>query len=377
MDGRSDGSMTIRGAILETSDAPRPYADSRPIRIGTLDLTPPGPGEILVKVEAASLCHSDLSVINGNRRRPLPMLLGHESSGRVVALGPDVDDLALGQRVVLTFMPRCGACDACRTEGRIPCTRGTAANGAGTLLDGDVHLSECGHPVLHHLGVSAFADHLVAHRSSAVPVGDDVPPDVAALLGCAVLTGGGALLNEARPTEADVVAIIGLGGVGMAALITAKALCPRRIVAIDALPDKLALARSLGADEALSPQDAVDRGIRADIVMECAGHPKAFETAFAITAPGGTTVTVGLPAPGAMAQISPLQVTAEARRIVGSYLGSSVPRRDIPFLERLWREGRLPVERLISRRIGLEDINAAFDALASGDQLRQVIMFDA
>ncbi|KEQ52340.1 alcohol dehydrogenase catalytic domain-containing protein [Sphingobium chlorophenolicum] len=375
MSAQTVAPMTIKGAILETSDAPRPYAESRPIRIGTLELTPPGADEILVKVEAASLCHSDLSVINGNRRRPLPMLLGHESSGRIVAVGPGVTELAVGQRVVLTFMPRCGECDACRTQGRIPCTRGSASNGAGTLLDGDVHLSECGHTVMHHLGVSAFADHLVAHQSSAVPVGDDVPPDVAALLGCAVLTGGGALLNEARPTEGDTVAIVGLGGVGMAALITAKALRPKRIIAIDALPEKLAQGLEMGADQAFTPEDAVAQGLKADIVIECAGHPKAFETAFAITAPGGTTVTVGLPAPDARSQISPLLVTAEARRIVGSYLGSSVPRRDIPFLEKLWREGRLPVERLISRHIELDQINAAFDALASGDQLRQVIMF--
>ncbi|KXU30504.1 alcohol dehydrogenase [Sphingobium sp. 22B] len=370
------GPLTIQGAILETSDAARPYAESRPIRIAAVELAPPGPGEILVKVEAASLCHSDLSVINGDRRRPLPMLLGHESAGRVMALGERVDDIAVGQRVVLTFLPRCGECDACRTDGRVPCSNGSRANGAGTLLDGDVRLSECGHGVWHHLGVSAFADHLVCHRSSAVPVGDDVPPDVAALFGCAVLTGGGALLNEARPGERDSVAVIGLGGVGMAALLTARALGAGRVIGIDALPDKLDRAIGFGADEAYTPEQALAAGIRASIVIEAAGHPRAFETAFAITAAGGTTVTVGLPAPDARSEIAPLLVTAESRRIVGSYLGSAVPSRDIPLLEALWRDGRLPVERLISRHIALADINHAFDALADGDQLRQVILFD-
>ncbi|MDX5311570.1 MAG: zinc-binding dehydrogenase, partial [Rhodococcus sp. (in: high G+C Gram-positive bacteria)] len=180
----------------------------------------------------------------------------------------------------------------------------------------------------------------------------------------------------ARPRPQDSIAIVGLGGVGMAALLTAVAQGVSRIVAIDTLDDKLARARELGAHETYTPAEALDRGVAARYVVECAGSARAFETAFALTAPGGTTVTVGLPAPTATAVISPLTVTAEARTIVGSYLGSAVPRRDIPEYAHMWREGRLPVEELISSRIPLSRINEAMDQLADGLAVRQVVVFD-
>ncbi|MGB3892822.1 MAG: alcohol dehydrogenase catalytic domain-containing protein, partial [Mycolicibacter sinensis] len=179
--------VAIRGAVLERIGAPRPYARSRPITVSELELAPPGPGELLVRVEAAGVCHSDLSVVDGNRVRPVPMLLGHEAAGIVEATGDGVH-IAPGQRVVLTFLPRCGHCPACATEGLTPCEPGSAANGAGTLLDGGIRLHRAGQPVFHHLGVSGFATHAVVSATSAVPVPEDVPPSVAALLGCAVLT---------------------------------------------------------------------------------------------------------------------------------------------------------------------------------------------
>ncbi|MDX6740484.1 alcohol dehydrogenase catalytic domain-containing protein [Actinocorallia sp. A-T 12471] len=366
----------ITGAVLEEIGAARPYGRSRPIRVGELRLDPPGPGEVLVRIEAAGVCHSDLSVVNGHRVRPVPMLLGHESAGRVEGVGAGVTDLTAGQRVVMAFLPRCGECRACATDGRMPCTPGSAANGAGTLLGGARRLSRDGHEVHHHLGVSGFATHAVVDRRSLVPVDDDVPADVAAVLGCAVLTGGGALLNAARPGPEDTVAVVGLGGVGMAALLTARALGVARVVGIDAVPAKLERATELGADAVYTPADALASGIRPDIVVEAAGHPAAFETAVKITAPGGTTVTVGLPAPGATSAIEPLTLTAEARTIIGSYLGSAVPSRDIPIYAQMWREGRLPVEELISSRIPLSEINEAMDTLADGLAIRQIITFD-
>src|SRR6478735_7999798 len=183
--------MKIRGAILDHIGVPRPYATSAPLTIADLVLAPPGENELLVRVEAAGLCHSDLSVIDGNRVRPVPMLLGHEAAGVVERAGGE-SDLAVGQRVVLTFLPRCGQCAGCATDGLAPCIPGSAANGAGTLLSGSVRLSD---GVLHHLGVSGFATHAVVDRRSVVPVDSDVPAVVASLLGCAVLTGGGAVLN--------------------------------------------------------------------------------------------------------------------------------------------------------------------------------------
>ncbi|WP_430297796.1 alcohol dehydrogenase catalytic domain-containing protein [Sinomonas sp. B1-1] len=366
---------TIRGAVLNTMEAEQPYAASRPITVDEIELEGPGPGELLVRIEAAGLCHSDLSVVNGSRPRPLPMLLGHEAAGIVEEVGEGVA-VAPGQRVVMTFLPRCGECAACATDGRLPCERGSAANAAGTLLTGTRHLTRAGDEVQHHLGVSGFATYAVVDERSVVPLGDDVPPTVAALLGCAVLTGGGALLNAGRITPETSVAVVGLGGVGMAGLLTALATgC--RVVAVDAQESKLATAREWGAAEAFTPAEAVERKVEADVVLEAVGHPRAFETAYRLLGLGGTLVTVGLPAPGATAEIEPLQLTAKAQTVVGSYLGSAVPKRDVPAFERLWREGRLPLERLVSRRITLDEINEGMDALASGSVIRQVVTFDA
>ncbi|MFE7722947.1 alcohol dehydrogenase catalytic domain-containing protein [Nocardia rhizosphaerihabitans] len=367
--------MKIRGAVLEHIGQPRPYARSRPIVIDELDLDPPGPGEILVRIEAAGICHSDLSVVDGNRCRPVPMLLGHEAAGRVELLGPAVDDIALGQRVVMTFLPRCGLCPACGTDGRLPCSPGSAANNEASLLGGGVRLRRGGRPVNHHLGVSGFATHAVVDRRSVVPVGDDVPPDIAAVLGCAVLTGGGAVINAGRPQQGDPVMVVGLGGVGMAALMTAVALGLGEVIGVDTLPDKLTHARAAGA-AACTPHEVIESGITAAVVVEAAGNARAFETAVAATAPGGTTVTVGLPGPEVRAAIAPLGLVSGARSITGSYLGSAVPERDIPIFAQMWRDGVLPVEQLITSRIRLSDINSAMDELADGKAVRQIIIFD-
>ncbi|MET3810042.1 alcohol dehydrogenase catalytic domain-containing protein [Arthrobacter sp. UYEF3] len=369
--------MKITGAVLEEIGRPRPFAESKPISITELELSAPGPTEILVRLEAAGICHSDLSVVDGNRVRPVPMLLGHEAAGRVVEVGADVTDLRPGQRVVMSFLPRCEQCANCAADGRLPCTAGSKSNGEGTLLHGSMHLSRAGETVYHHLGVSGFASHAVVDRASAVPVDDDIPADIAAVLGCAVLTGGGAVLNAAKPGPEDSIMIVGLGGVGMAALITAVSQGISRIVAVDTLDVKLEHARRLGAHETYTPQQLAEQGIKAKFVVECAGSARAFEAAFAATDVGGTTITAGLPSPDARAQLSPLTITAEARTIVGSYLGSAVPARDIPKYAQLWRDGKLPVEELISSRIALADINQAMDQLADGKAVRQVIMFDA
>lgn len=366
--------MRIRGAVLEEIGRAGPYARTRPISVGDLDLDPPGPGEVLVRIEAAGVCHSDLSVVNGQRPRPTPMLLGHEAAGRVVECGEGVDDLSTGQQVVLVFVPSCGRCEGCASNGRMPCRPGSAANGIGELLRGGSRLSRDGAKVGHHLGVSAFASHAVVDRGSIVPLAEELPPSVAALLGCAALTGGGAVVNAARVTPDDSVAVVGLGGVGLAAVLAAVAAGAREVVAIDMLPEKRERAIALGASRGLSPDEARAKGLRADAVIEAAGAVPAFETAFAATAPGGRMVSVGLAAPGRMAQVSPLDLVAEARTVIGSYLGSSVPARDVPMYADWWRAGRFPIERLVSAELPLEEINEAMDALESGAALRQIIV---
>lgn len=367
--------MKIRGAVLEEIGRTAPYAQSRPITVSELELDPPGPTEVLVRIEAAGICHSDLSVVNGARPRPVPMLLGHESAGTVLEVGSEVS-LTPGTRVVMAFLPRCGTCAGCRTDGRLPCEPGSRANGAGTLLSGAVRLRRGGSPVLHHLGVSGFATHAVVDERSLVAVPSEVPAHIAAVLGCAVLTGGGAVMNAGNPAEGEDVVVVGLGGVGMASVITALALGRGRVIGVDAVPDKLERARKLGADATYTPEEAVAAGVRAPVVVEAAGHPRALETAFAVTSPGGRTVTVGLPHPDARSSLSPSVMTVEARTIIGSYLGSAVPARDIPTYAQMWLDGKLPVEALISDHITLDQINEGMDALAEGRAMRQIIDLD-
>jgi alcohol dehydrogenase len=364
--------VRIVGAVLEEIARPRPYAESRPLTVGPLDLDDPGPTEVLVALEAAGVCHSDLSVVDGARVRPVPMLLGHEGAGRVLATGDAITDIAVGQRVVLTFLPRCGDCAGCASGGIRPCGPGSVSNGAGEMLAGGRRLRRAGMPIHHHLGASAFATHAVLDRRSVVPVPDSVPPEVAALLGCAVLTGGGAVLNAAHPRSGETVVVVGLGGVGMAAVLTARALDGLRVVAVDPVPAKRERARALGADAAYAPGERIDP---ADVVIEAAGNARGFATAYGLLGPGGRLVTVGLPPPDATATISPLDLVAGGKQVIGSYLGSSVPARDIPRFAELWRRGRLPVESLVSRRISLDQINDAMDELADGRVVRQIVTF--
>jgi alcohol dehydrogenase len=372
--------MKIRAAVLDAMGQPRPYAASRPLTIAELILDPPGQGEVLVKVAAAGLCHSDLSVINGDRPRPLPMALGHEAAGVVEEIGPGVEDLAKGDHVVMVFVPSCGHCLPC-AEGRPAlCEPGAAANTAGTLLSGGRRLRRDGETINHHLGVSAFAEHAVVSRRSLVKIDRDLPLDEAALFGCAVLTGVGAVVNTAKVTPGASVAVVGLGGVGLNALIGAGAVGARQIVAVDLADDKLGLARQLGASDtynAAAP-DVVEAirettGGGVEYAFEMAGSVKAMELAYRITRRGGVTVTAGLPPPTHGFTVPQVNLVAEERTVKGSYVGTCVPVRDIPRYIALYRQGRLPVDRLMSGHLALEDINEGFDRLHEGKAVRQVV----
>ena len=376
--------MRTEGALLREMGRPAPYAASRALEVVELELGDPGPGELLVRVRAAGLCHSDLSVIDGSRPRVMPMALGHEAAGEVLAVGPGVTRFGAGDRVVLSFLPTCGACAPCR-EGRGQlCEPGAAANLAGELLGGGtrLRLAATGEPLHHHLGVSAFSREVVVSERSAVAVPDDVPFEVAALFGCAVLTGVGAVLNAAHVRMGDTVAVFGLGGVGLAALLGARLAGAGRVVAVDVVPAKLELARELGADEAVAGGDDAAGAVRsvlaggADRVVETVGSAEVLAQAYAATARGGTTVTVGLPHPSRMLSIPAVSLVSEEKTLRGSYLGSCVPERDIPRLIGLHRAGRLPVERLVSHRLelGSAALNEGFDRLAAGDAVRQVVV---
>ena len=372
--------MQIRAAVLERSGNDGPFATTVPLTLTTRDLDPPRSGELLVRIEAAGLCHSDLSVINGNRVRPMPMALGHEAVATVVTTG-DVDDTLFspGDRVVLTFLPACGECVACASGEAYLCARAAAANGAGELLRGGRRLHRDSHEVHHHLGVSAFADHAVVDRRSAVKIDADIPVEVAALFGCAVLTGAGAVFNSGALRPGESVAIYGLGGVGLAALIGAVAGGATPVVAIDPSPEKRALGLELGAAGTFAPEDAEPQieallGGKPDIVIETVGKAAVLEAAYALTRRGGRVVTVGLPNPAERFSISPTALVGDNKTIIGSYLGASIPARDIPRYIALWRSGRMPVERLLSSVSPLSKINELFDILARGDAVRQVVI---
>ncbi|MBN9450437.1 MAG: zinc-dependent alcohol dehydrogenase family protein [Bosea sp.] len=372
--------MKIRAAVLNASPVAAPYARSRPLRIERLDLAPPGRDEVLVRIRAAGLCHSDLSVIDGNRPRPVPMVLGHEAAGEVVETGEGVDDLRPGDRVVMVFVPSCGHCAPC-AEGRPAlCEPGNAANGRGEMLGGGRRLSVEGQPVHHHIGVSAFAEHAVISRRSLVRIEADIPHEIAALFGCAVLTGVGAAVNTARIKAGETVAVVGLGGVGLSALLGALACGASRIIAVDLAQDKLDLALALGATDAFKADtpDAVEAIRQAtkggvDHGLEMAGSVKALDLAYQITRRGGTTTTAGLANPAHTLSLSPVRLVAEERTLKGSYVGSCVPSRDIPRFVELYQRGRLAVDKLWTSSGSLDEINEGFDALNEGRTIRHIV----
>lgn len=373
--------MKIRAAVLTRIGAPAPYVQSQPLALREVELEPPGPGELLVRVRAAGLCHSDLSVVNGDRPRPVPMVLGHESAGEVVECGPGVTDLRPGDRVVMVFMPSCGCCLPC-AEGRPAlCEPGAAANGAGALLSGARRLRMDGEPVHHHLGVSCFADHAVVSRRSCIKVEADISFAEAALFGCAVLTGVGAVFNTARLAAGSSTAVLGLGGVGFSALLAAVAAGAREVVAIDLHEDKLALARELGATFTVNAADPdAAEQVRAhaqggvEVAFEMAGAVPALELAWRITRRGGCTISAGLPHPDRRLSLPPVQLVAEERSLRGSYIGSAVPVRDIPRYVALYRQGKLPVNRLMGEQLPLQDIHVALDRMAAGHAMRDVLI---
>ncbi|RFB73366.1 MULTISPECIES: zinc-dependent alcohol dehydrogenase family protein [unclassified Herbaspirillum] len=374
--------MKIQAAVLRETTTVEPFASSRPLRIEELDLDAPGPGEVLVKMRAAGLCHSDLSVITGVRPRPVPMALGHEASGEVLEVGAGVTDLRRGDLVVLVFVPSCGHCLPCMEGRPALCEPGAETNTKGQLLSGALRLRAQNKPVNHHMGVSAFADHAVVSRRSCVKVEADIDPIEAALFGCAVLTGVGAAVNTAEVKAGTTAAVLGLGGVGLCAMLGALASGAREVIAVDLHDSKLALAKSLGATATVNARDpdAVEK-VRAltkggvDYAFEMAGSVQAMEAAYRMTRRGGMTVTAGLPAPDQKWALQQVSLVAEERTVKGSYIGSCVPLRDIPRYIGLYKSGRLPIDKLMGQRLALSDINSGFDRLASGEGLRDLIVF--
>ena len=367
---------TVRAAVLRSSGAPA--------EIEELLLAEPRAGEVRVRIQASGVCHSDLHVRDGDWPRPYPLAIGHEGAGVVEAVGPDVRALAVGQPVALSWLVPCGTCRSCRA-GRVwacldsPSFRHRMPDGATVLTSDD------GSAVLSYCGIGTMAGATVVPEAAAIALPDGVDPAVAALIGCCVTTGVGAVLKTAAVPAGSSVAVIGLGGVGMSCVMGAAIAGASRIVALDRVPAKLEAAIAVGATDGLLSGENRAETIEAlneltdggpDYVFEAIGRVDTVELAIEALPLGGTAVLVGLTPFEARASFGVYPLVDGSRRILGSNYGFADPSSDFPKYAALHLAGRLPADRLIDRRIGLDDLEGAFDRLRAGQGLRQVVVFD-
>lgn len=366
--------MQIRAAVLE--------ATGGPLTVCALDLAPPGPKEVLIRLGASGVCHSDWNAVDGTSETPCPAVLGHEGAGVVEAVGAGVTRVRVGNHVALSWTPSCGRCTECARDLPWLCSTAWPALMAGSLMDGTTRLSRDGEAVYHYSFLSTFAEACVVPERSCIPIPDDVPFDVAGLVGCAVTTGIGAVWRTAETRPGDRVAVIGCGGVGLSALMAAFAVGADPVVAVDTAPRKLDAARSFGATETVLWQgtpEATAEAVRevsnggVDVAVEATGRPEAMLAAYLSARPRGAAVLIGISPADAVLPIPASTVPRSERRILGSIYGSSRPERDFPATLALYRAGRLPLDRLVSHRLSLDEIEHAFELMQSGDALRVVL----
>ncbi|WP_425074234.1 Zn-dependent alcohol dehydrogenase [Sagittula sp. S175] len=357
----------IRAAVCTEFNAP--------LTIEDLDLAPPGPGEIEVKLEAVAICHSDISYAEGIWGGDLPAVYGHEASGRITKLGEGVSNLKQGQRVVVTLIRACGTCQNCTTGKPTICENQGGRPSPITRPDGT--------RVVQAMNCGAFADHVVAHQSQVVALPDSMPPESVCLLACGVITGIGAVVNAGRLKAGEDVVVIGTGGVGLNAIQGARIAGARRIVAVDMSEEKLSIAKDFGATHGVlgtsrAPwKDAMKAlGKGADLVAVTVGAIPAYEQAMRYLGWGGRMVMVGMPASGAMAQYEPVVPAFMSQHMIGSKMGDVVISRDIPWMADLYDQGRLKLDELVSGRWSLDQINEAIADTKTGGARRNVILFD-
>ncbi len=348
------------------------------VAVEELELEQPRRGEVLVRLGASGVCHSDLHVVDGDWPRPSPVVMGHEGAGVVEAVGEDVRDVAVGDTVVLSWFYSCRRCESCMAGRAWMCT-GTRA-GESVMEDGTTRFRRAsGEDVYTYVGVGSMAERTVVPESGAVRVPAEVPAEVAALIGCAVTTGAGAVLNTARVPAGSSVVVIGAGGVGLSAIMGAALAGAERIVAVDRAEPKHALALEVGATHAVSSPDEARElvGDGADFAFEAIGLVETIEALPSLIRAGGTAVLIGMPPYGVRASFDVYPFIDTGKALVGSIYGGSVPAVEFPRLAGLYLAGKLPVDKLISHRIGLDDLDEAFEAMRKGERARSVIIFDA
>ncbi len=362
-------------------------AAGQPTHIETLRLDDPRPGEVLIRMTSAGVCHSDLHVRDGDWVRPGPIVMGHEGAGVVEVVGDGVDAALVGRAAALSWYAPCLRCRECQRGRQWLCSGSPSLRHA--QADGTTRLSRPdGSPVLAYLSIGTMSTAQVVPASAVVPMPDGVPPEVAALIGCGVSTGVGAVVKTAEVPAGSTVAVIGLGGVGLSCVMGATLAGARRIVAVDVSSPKLDIAAELGATHRVlaDPADpaATLDGIRQaagdggpDYVFEAIGLPETIALSIRALPPGGTAVLVGLTKFGQTATFEPFPFVDGGRRILGSNYGSAVAAVDFPRYAEAYLAGRLPIERLIDRRLPLADLEDAFDRLRAGAAARQMVMFGA
>ena len=343
------------------------------LRLEDLDLDRPRPGEVAIRMAASGVCRSDYHSVHGIHRHAMPIVLGHEGSAVVEELGEGVTGVKPGDHVVCSWLPYCGSCRRCTAGRPVVCER-LAVFDEGFLGDGTTRFSHAGTRI-HHNVPSSFAERSVVPANTVFPVDPSLPLEQVALLGCAVMTGVGAVLNTAKVRPGDSVLVIGCGGVGLSAIQGARIAGAWPIVAVDVVERKLEIAKELGATETvLAGREPVPDEF--DHAIECLGRPETIEQAMRAVAPGGTTVLVGMAPPGARATIDALRTTTKELTVVGSWYGSVVPPRDLPLLAHLLTFGELRLEPMIARPIALDGIHDALARFEAGDEARSVIVYD-
>jgi Zn-dependent alcohol dehydrogenase len=373
--------MRMTAAVMYEQGLPTPYAGTKPFRIEDVELEGPSEGEVLVEVRAAGLCHSDLSQVAGLRKRTLPVVGGHEGAGIVREVGQGVTQLKPGDHVVMTVATGCGHCRPCTELRPALCDNVGASRAQGLLSNGARRLSRNGKPVYHYSGVSSFAQYAVTVPNTLVKIDPSVPLDIAAMLGCAVVTGAGSVFNAAKVRPGHNIAVFGLGGVGLNAVMAAKLSGASEIIGIDVNDSKFALAMDLGCTRTLSALDPdligtvkeLTRG-GVDFAFEVSGVKQAMAAANAITRKGGEIICVGLGATNDLYQYAHAMLVAEEKAFRGSLMGSGVAERDIPQLLRFYHDGTMPVDRLKSGTMGFDQLNENLDLLDGGVVVRQILL---